>query len=128
MRGLAWGLALAQLDGREAERVDALSGGMKRRLNVAAGVMLLLFRPFKVGAYVEVGGKAGTTATGEAASGDADQLPSVGPGNVLRDLVAAADVAPTARPEELDVDAWIRLTRTLGPIDPGRRPPGEGPA
>jgi small conductance mechanosensitive channel len=28
--------------------------------NVAAGVMLLLFRPFKVGDYVEVGGKAGT--------------------------------------------------------------------
>ena len=28
--------------------------------NVAAGVMLLLFRPFKVGDYVEVGGVAGT--------------------------------------------------------------------
>lgn len=28
--------------------------------NVAAGVMLLLFRPFKVGDYVEVGGQAGT--------------------------------------------------------------------
>jgi small conductance mechanosensitive channel len=28
--------------------------------NLAAGVMLLLFRPFKVGQYVEAGGKAGT--------------------------------------------------------------------
>ena len=28
--------------------------------NVAAGVMLLLFRPFKVGDYVEIGGTAGT--------------------------------------------------------------------
>ena len=28
--------------------------------NVAAGVMLLLFRPFKVGDYVEAGGQAGT--------------------------------------------------------------------
>jgi len=28
--------------------------------NVAAGVMLLFFRPFKVGDYVEAGGKAGT--------------------------------------------------------------------
>ncbi|NKB57776.1 MAG: mechanosensitive ion channel [Alphaproteobacteria bacterium] len=28
--------------------------------NVAAGVMLLLFRPFKIGDYVEVGGHAGT--------------------------------------------------------------------
>ena len=28
--------------------------------NVAAGVMLLLFRPFRVGDYVEVGGQAGT--------------------------------------------------------------------
>ncbi len=28
--------------------------------NVAAGVMLLIFRPFKVGQYVEVGGHAGT--------------------------------------------------------------------
>lgn len=28
--------------------------------NVAAGVMLLIFRPFKIGQYVEVGGRAGT--------------------------------------------------------------------
>ena len=28
--------------------------------NLAAGVMLLIFRPFKVGEYVEVGGQAGT--------------------------------------------------------------------
>ena len=28
--------------------------------NVAAGVMLLIFRPFKIGQYVEIGGKGGT--------------------------------------------------------------------
>jgi small conductance mechanosensitive channel len=31
--------------------------------NVAAGVMLLLFRPFKVGDYIEGGGQAGTVKT-----------------------------------------------------------------
>lgn len=43
--------------------------------NVAAGVMLLLFRPFKIGDFVDVGGKAGTVKevglfTTEMATGD----------------------------------------------------------
>lgn len=47
--------------------------------NVAAGVMLLLFRPFKLGDQVEVGGQAGTVRgltlfTTELASGDNVQV------------------------------------------------------
>ena len=47
--------------------------------NVAAGVMLLLFRPFKLGDQVEVGGQAGTVKgltlfTTELASGDNIQV------------------------------------------------------
>jgi len=43
--------------------------------NVAAGVMLLMFRPFKIGDFVDVGGKAGTVKevglfTTEMATGD----------------------------------------------------------
>jgi len=33
---------------------------------------------------------------------------------VTPDQFETAEVAPTARPEELDVDAWVRLTRALG--------------
>jgi ABC-2 type transport system ATP-binding protein len=39
---IAWALELAQLSGRADERVEAYSGGMKRRLNLAIG---LLHRP-----------------------------------------------------------------------------------
>ena len=34
-----WGLALAQLEGRERSVVETLSGGMKRRLNLAAALL-----------------------------------------------------------------------------------------
>ena len=34
-------------------------------------------------------------------------------GRVDNDEFAAADVAPTARPEELDVDDWVRLTEAV---------------
>ena len=34
-----WGLALAQLEGRAEARVDQLSGGMKRRLNLACALL-----------------------------------------------------------------------------------------
>jgi 16S rRNA (adenine1518-N6/adenine1519-N6)-dimethyltransferase len=43
-------------------------------------------------------------------------------GIVGADDFAAADVTPTARPEELDVDAWIRLIRSVGA---GHRPPAD---
>lgn len=36
---VAWGLALAQLEGRERTAVDTLSGGMKRRLNLACALL-----------------------------------------------------------------------------------------
>ncbi|GMV40787.1 MAG: hypothetical protein AMXMBFR64_25030 [Myxococcales bacterium] len=36
---VAWGLALAQLDGRAGTIVDTLSGGMKRRLNLACALL-----------------------------------------------------------------------------------------
>ena len=36
---VGWGLALAQLEGRAAARVGTLSGGMKRRLNLAASLL-----------------------------------------------------------------------------------------
>ncbi|MCS0501822.1 mechanosensitive ion channel family protein [Ancylobacter mangrovi] len=54
----------------------ALQGTLQ---NVSAGVMLLLFRPFKVGDAVEVGGQAGTVKglslfTTEIASGDNVQV------------------------------------------------------
>lgn len=48
LRGLAgkvlsqrveWGLALAQLEGKTSARVDTLSGGMKRRLNLACSLL-----------------------------------------------------------------------------------------
>jgi 16S rRNA (adenine1518-N6/adenine1519-N6)-dimethyltransferase len=35
-------------------------------------------------------------------------------GVVAPEQFAAADVAPTARPEELDLDAWVRLTGAVG--------------
>ncbi len=33
---------------------------------------------------------------------------------VTAEQFAAADVSPTSRPEELDVEAWVRLTRAAG--------------
>jgi ABC-2 type transport system ATP-binding protein len=36
---VAWGLELAQLEGRAKDVVDTLSGGMKRRLNLAAAML-----------------------------------------------------------------------------------------
>jgi 16S rRNA (adenine1518-N6/adenine1519-N6)-dimethyltransferase len=46
-------------------------------------------------------------------------------GVVTDEQFAAAGVAPTARPEELDLDAWCRLADTVGSPDaaaPGARP------
>ena len=43
--------------------------------------------------------------------GDADQLPSVGPGAVLRDFVAAADALAAAAPEHDTIPVATRLSR-----------------
>ncbi|BAN03619.1 16S rRNA (adenine(1518)-N(6)/adenine(1519)-N(6))-dimethyltransferase RsmA [Ilumatobacter coccineus] len=37
-------------------------------------------------------------------------------GIVTAEQFVAADVAETARPEELDVDAWVRLSSVVGPL------------
>ena len=47
-------------------------------------------------------------------------------GVVSADEFAAAGVAETARPEELDVDAWVRLTAVIHPDAVGRAADGGG--
>jgi small conductance mechanosensitive channel len=63
------GIAVLQLFGIQTASLVAVLGATSLAIglalqgtlaNLAAGVMLLLFRPFKIGDSVEVGGKAGT--------------------------------------------------------------------
>jgi small conductance mechanosensitive channel len=66
------GIAVLQLFGIQTASLVALLGAASLAIglalqgtltNLAAGVMLLLFRPFKIGDNVEVGGKAGTVTS-----------------------------------------------------------------
>lgn len=66
------GIAVLQLFGIQTASLVAVLGAASLAIglalqgtltNLAAGVMLLLFRPFKIGDTVEVGGKAGTVTS-----------------------------------------------------------------
>lgn len=66
------GIAVLQLFGIQTASLVAVLGAASLAIglalqgtltNLAAGVMLLLFRPFKIGDNVEVGGKAGTVTS-----------------------------------------------------------------
>ncbi len=99
--------------------------------NVAAGVMLQLFRPFRVGDYVEVAGHGGTVKglnlfVTELATPDNVQL-LVPNGNVWGQAVKNYSRNPTRRLKERLDEAGLNIPfprRDVHLIPEGARPPG----
>ena len=73
----------------------ALQGSLS---NFAAGVLLVVFRPFRVGDYVEAGGVGGTwrEARRTKSSGTSDNRKQIIPNSQITDAPSAR--SPTSRP------------------------------
>ena len=54
--------------------------------------------------------------------GDVDQLPSVGPGNVLKDLIQSEQTAGHAAQKDLPASGWLADHHQCPPDQPGRIP------
>ena len=90
--------------------------------NVAAGVMLLMFRPFKIGDFVDIGGKTGTVKevglfTTELATGDNVKI-IMPNGQIWGQAIANFSANPTRRVDlMMGIDYGDNIDTAMGTIN-----------